>query len=419
MTRARGERGETEPTGLGGTPRRREERAGDSERTRLLAYFRQAPAAIAVTAGPEHVFEFINPAYLAAMGRDAGDAGELVGRPLRELFPALARQGVFEALDRAYATGEPFKDLALSLRLAHDGAPEDVVLDVTYQPLRDDAGRVHGLLLLEVDVTALVRSRAQVAAERVLRQAQDDILNLATHDLRTPLTTMRGRASLVRSRLVRGDPLDPVWLDAQLAAIDAAVDRMLGTIGAVDDAARLRVGEALDLERDPVDVAALAQAVVAEVAPQRAVVVQVPEAPVTVLGDRTRLGRALQNLVGNAIKYSAEATPVRVTVTTHARMAVVAVRDRGVGIPADELPRVTERSYRASTARGVAGSGLGLYGAKAIVAQHGGTIAVESAVATARPSPSRCPSRPSCGRARRARDRGSVKSQHQPFLGPP
>lgn len=380
MTRARGERGETEPTGLGGTPRRRGERAGDSERTRLLAYFRQAPAAIAVTAGPEHVFEFINPAYLAAMGRDAEDAGDLVGRPLRALFPALAGQGVFEALDRAYATGEAFKDPALSLRLAHDGVPEDVVLDVTYQPLRDDAGRVHGLLLLEVDVTALVRSRAQVAAERVLRQAQDDILNLATHDLRTPLTTMRGRASLVRSRLVRGDPLDPVWLDAQLAAIDAAVDRMLGTIGAVDDAARLRVGEALDLARDPVDVAALAQAVVAEVALQRAVVVQVPEAPVIVVGDRARLGRALQNLLGNAIKYSFVGTAVRVTVTTRERMAVVAVRDWGVGIPADELPRVTERSYRASTARGVAGSGLGLYGTKAVIAQHGGTIAVESAV---------------------------------------
>jgi len=380
MTRARGERGETEPTGLGGTLRRLEERAGDSERARLLAYFQQAPAAIAVTTGPAHVFEFINPAYLAAMGRDAGDAGDLVGRPLGELFPTLAGQGVFEALDRAYATGTPFKDPALSLRLAHDGAPEDVVLDVTYQPLRDDAGRVHGLLLLEVDVTELVRSRAQVAAERVLRQAQDDVLSLATHDLRTPLTTMRGRASLVRTLLRRGDALDPVWLDAQLAAIDAAVERMLGTIGAVDDAARLRVGQALDLERDPVDVAALAQAVAAEIAPQRAVAVAAPEEPVIVVGDRARLGRALQNLVGNAIKYSAVGTPVRVTVTTWERMAVVAVRDRGVGIPADELPRVTERSYRASTARGVAGSGLGLYGTKAVIAQHGGTIAVESAV---------------------------------------
>jgi len=380
MTRARGERGETEPTGLGGTLRRREESAGDRERARLLAYFQQAPAAIAVTTGPTHVFEFINPAYLAAMGRDAGDAGDLVGRPLRELFPTLAGQGVFEALDRAYATGEPFKDPALSLRLAGDGAPEDVVLDVTYQPLRDDAGRVHGLLLLEVDVTELVRSRAQVVAERVLRQAQDDILSLATHDLRTPLTTMRGRAGLVRSRLRWGDPLDPAWLDTQLAEIDAAVERMLGTIGAVDDAARLRVGQALDLERDPVDVAALAQAVAAEVAPQRAVAVEAPDAPVIVVGDRARLGRALQNLVGNAIKYSAEARPVRVTVSTRERMAVVAVRDRGVGIPADELPRVTERSYRASTARGVAGSGLGLYGTKAVIAQHGGTIAVESAV---------------------------------------
>jgi len=380
MTRARGECGETEPTGLGGTLRRLEESAGDSERARLLAYFQQAPAAIAVTTGPAHVFEFINPAYLAAMGRDAGDAGDLIGRPLRELFPTLAGQGVFEALDRAYATGTPFKDPALSLRLAHDGAPEDVVLDVTYQPLRDDAGRVHGLLLLEVDVTALVRSRAQVAAERVLRLAQDDILSLATHDLRTPLTTMRGRASLVRARLWRGDALDPVWLDAQLAEIDAAVDRMLGTIGAVDDAARLRVGQALDLERDPVDVAALAQAVAAEIAPQRAVAVKVPDAPVIVVGDRARLGRALQNLLGNAIKYSFVGTAVRVTVTTRERMAVVAVRDWGVGIPADELPRVTERSYRASTARGVAGSGLGLYGTKAVIAQHGGTIAVESAV---------------------------------------
>ncbi len=380
MTRARDERGETEPTGRGETLRPLEERAGDSERARLLAYFQQAPAAIAVTTGPAHVFEFINPAYLAAMGRDAGNAGDLVGRPLRELFPTLAGQGVFEALDRAYATGEPFKDPALSLRLACDGAPEEVILDVTFQPLRDDAGRVHGLLLLEVDVTALVRSRAQVAAERVLRLAQDDILSLATHDLRTPLTALRGRASLVRSRLQRGDPLDPAWLDAQLAAIDAAVDRMLGTIGVVDDAARLRVGQALDLERDPVDVVALAQAVAAEIAPQRAVAVAAPEEPVIVVGDRARLGRALQNLVGNALKYSAEATPVRVTVTTHAGMAVVAVRDRGVGIPADELPRVTERSYRASTAQGVAGSGLGLYGAKAVVEQHGGTIAVESAV---------------------------------------
>jgi len=54
------------------------------------------------------------------------------------------------------------------------------------------------------------------------------------------------------------------------------------------------------------------------------------------------------------------------------------VRDRGVGIPADELPRITERSYRASTAQGVAGSGLGLYGTKAVIVQHGGTIAVES-----------------------------------------
>ncbi len=378
MKRARGEQGEIEPTRRGALPPPRGESTGDSERARLLAYFRQAPAAIAVTVGPDHVFEFVNPAYLDAMGRDADDAGDLIGRPLREMFPALAGQGLFEALDRAYATGEPFKDPTLSLRLVRDGVSEDVVLDVTYQPLRDDAGHVHGILLLEVDVTALVRSRVQVEAERMLCRVQDDVLSLATHDLRAPLTTMRGRASLALSCLRRGDPLDPVWLDAQLTAIDAAVDRMLGTIGAVDDAARLRVGETLDLEREPMDVAALARAVTAEGASQRAVTVEAPDAPVTVLGDRARLGRALQNLVSNAVKYSPADTPIRVTVTTCEQAAVVVVRDRGVGIPADELPRITERSYRASTAQGVAGSGLGLYGTKAVIVQHGGTIAVES-----------------------------------------
>jgi len=87
----------------------------------------------------------------------------------------------------------------------------------------------------------------------------------------------------------------------------------------------------------------------------------------------------LRNVIGTAVKYSPAATPVRVDVHAQGASAVVAVRDRGVGIPADDLPRVFERFFRASTARGIKGSGIGLSGAKAIVEQPGGTIAVERA----------------------------------------
>ncbi len=97
-------------------------------------------------------------------------------------------------------------------------------------------------------------------------------------------------------------------------------------------------------------------------------------------GDEGRLRRVVQNVVGNAVKYSPAGAPVRVEVRRDDGLAVVAVRDCGVGIPAAELPRIFERYYRASTARGIAGSGIGLSGAQAIVAQHGGTITIESVV---------------------------------------
>ncbi len=106
-----------------------------------------------------------------------------------------------------------------------------------------------------------------------------------------------------------------------------------------------------------------------------------------VAGDRDRLARMLRNVIGNAVKYNPAATPVHVDVHAQGASAVVAVRDRGVGIPADDLPRVFERFFRASTARGIKGSGIGLSGAKAIVEQPGGTIVVERAAHASPPPP--------------------------------
>jgi len=113
---------------------------------------------------------------------------------------------------------------------------------------------------------------------------------------------------------------------------------------------------------------------------ERATVVVTVRAETLVEGDRVRLSRVLQNVIGNAVKYSPAATVVSVEVRDGTDAVRIVVRDRGVGIPADELPHVFTRFYRASTARGIDGTGIGLAGAKAIIEQHGGHISLESVV---------------------------------------
>src|SRR5437588_702121 len=92
---------------------------------------------------------------------------------------------------------------------------------------------------------------------------RDDILNLATHDLRSPATSVLSRAQLVQQRLHRGLALDAAWLDAQMQAIGAAIACLNATIDEMSDVARLQVGQALDLQLEDLDVRALVRAAAA------------------------------------------------------------------------------------------------------------------------------------------------------------
>ncbi len=237
-----------------------------------------------------------------------------------------------------------------------------------------------GLLLVEA-------RQARASAEAAVKM-RNDFLTVAAHDLRTPLTNMLGRAQLVETRLRGGRAVEPAWLTAQADSLVASTRRLLATVNELNDMIALERGEELDLSLEPVELSALARAVVDEVAPGLGsqsvgavpIVIDAPAKPIVVVADRGRLARVLQNVIGNAVKYSVNGTPISVEVRRAGALAVVAVRDGGVGIPVDELPRIFERFYRASTARGIKGSGIGLAGAKASMEQHGGTISVQSAV---------------------------------------
>ena len=229
--------------------------------------------------------------------------------------------------------------------------------------------------------------RARAAAEAAVK-TRNDFLTVAAHDLRTPLTNMLGRSYVLGARLRGGQAPDPAWLIAQTASLEASTRRLIATVNELNDMIALERGEELALSPESVELGALARAVADELATGIGaqglgavpIALDTSAGPVVVAADRGRLARVLQNVLGNAVKYSVRGTPVRVVVRRAGARAVVTVRDEGVGIPADELPRIFERFYRASTARGITGSGIGLAGAKATVEQHGGAIAVESAV---------------------------------------
>jgi signal transduction histidine kinase len=159
---------------------------------------------------------------------------------------------------------------------------------------------------------------------------------------------------------------------------------MVAQLQELTDTARLQMGELLDLRMETVDVAATVRDVVASMEAEgpeggAPVVVDASDG-VVIQGDRLQLERVMQNIIGNAIKYSPDGTPVHVTVGRHDQWTVISVRDRGVGIPHEELPHIFTPFYRASTARGIPGTGVGLSASRMIVEQHGGQITVESAV---------------------------------------
>jgi signal transduction histidine kinase len=148
------------------------------------------------------------------------------------------------------------------------------------------------------------------------------------------------------------------------------------------DISRLELGK-LTIERARVDLCALARRVVEEAQPNltmHTVACDIPDRPVTIQGDELRLEQVLQNLIGNGVKYSLTGGPVRVQIEQRGSTARIVVTDRGIGIPAEDIPHLFERFYRAgnSDEQHMGGMGIGLYIVKEIVSLHGGSVAVES-----------------------------------------
>jgi len=232
-------------------------------------------------------------------------------------------------------------------------------------------------LSLALQHLELTEDLSRLEAERLARLERDNQLDLLAHDVRNPLAAIKGYAQLAGRRLRTGDV---AYVERALQLINERSDQLDRMMNDMLDVTRMAAGT-FSIQRREFDLVALLRDEIeaARVTTNRhPISLQAPPA-LAVWGDQLRLAEVAQNLLSNAIRYSPQGGPIQVEARVVEGAAQFSVCDAGMGIAAEDLPRVFERSYRGRGAQISGGHGLGLYISREIVRLHGGRIWVESA----------------------------------------
>lgn len=224
----------------------------------------------------------------------------------------------------------------------------------------------------------LQRERAARADAEAAVQVRDNFIALASHELKTPLTSLKGYAELLLHRSAGLDSRDAHMVSVilrQTARLETMISGLL-------DITRIERGQ-LSLVRGPVDLGELINSIVIDLQETlriHTLALALPAKQVVVSGDKGRLEQVLLNLIENGIRYSPMGGPVSIRLTSTEAAAEIEVSDQGIGIPAGAQEHIFSRFYRAENAERyhINGLGLGLYVAREIIHLHGGEIVVAS-----------------------------------------
>lgn len=329
------------------------------------------------------------------------DAQEIIGLHFSVFYPAAEVKADKPGLElKEAARVGRFEDEGWRVR--KDGT--QFWANVVITALRDKAGHLVGFGKVTRDLTerkkaedslrssffemeARVHDRtkelaeANLALERALN-LRDEFLSVASHELKTPMTSLKLQLQMARRRLRHPAGYTPERIEHALDISVRQVDRLTALVESLLDVSRIQAGK-LMLNCENVDLTALCLDVVErfsdDLAEANCPIDIRSEPPVEIHCDRFRIEQVLVNLLTNAMKYGA-GKPICISLrrAESRSRAEIRVRDQGIGIAADKQERIFERFERAVRESSVDGMGLGLYIARQIVTTHGGQLTVES-----------------------------------------
>jgi PAS domain S-box-containing protein len=280
---------------------------------------------------------------------------------------AIRHDGVLGMLDRVQDGAAPG---AAVMETQFPEAAPDHDFEVACRPLTDAAGDRIGALLTTQDVTRL----------KLARKAQEDFLAQASHELLTPLTSIKGYTDL----LAAGEYDNEEERKGFFNTINAEADRLTDLVRNLLSVSKIESGR-LDMERELVKTDWLVDQCLPAVqaaAREKGITItkRLPDVFPTVMGDKDLLKVVIINILGNAVKYTPQGGTIRLSLFQQSHHVCIEIADSGCGIPSEDLPHIFEKFYRGrgQKVRDEVGSGLGLTTALQAAKLHGGTIDVQS-----------------------------------------
>lgn len=251
-------------------------------------------------------------------------------------------------------------------RFTKDGRIIDV--SITVSPLKNAQGNIIGASKIARDISE----------KKALERRKDDFISLASHELKTPVTSIKGYTQILK-KLVAKDT-DPSVVK-YLGKMDQQISKLKNLITDLLDVSKAAQGK-LDYKDTQFSLDKTIEGIIEDIqhVTDTHQILFENKMPVTICGDQERIGQVVINLLTNAIKYSPDADRVVVRMEQDGNTVQIHVQDFGMGIPPHALTKIFERFYRAYNEEQpvYSGLGIGLYISHEIVARHNGSIAVQS-----------------------------------------
>lgn len=331
------------------------------------------------------------------------DSRDVLGKSLNEVFPDIDDSRLTQAINEIFshnlsAVLSPRLHpsvFPLNVRTSINGnAKEKMEQLISLNPLLTETGKIFCLVQV-TDVTAAIarentlreqsRSLSEKAvelehaleSEKSYTALQAKFTSFVSHEFRTPLAIIDGTAQ----RIIRlKNSITPESLLERTTNIRSAVERMVDLIETMLYTSRLDAGK-IEMNIQPCNLGQMVADACdrqSEISPEYDICTDLNDIPEHIDADFQLVEHIVTNMLSNAVKFSPDSPLIEVTATVDGGHALLAVKDHGLGIPADDLPQMFERYFRAKTSEGISGTGLGLAVCKEFVEMLGGTIEVAS-----------------------------------------